>query len=202
MSGQFRTIPDICHIVQMWDMWRKIFHVEKFQISIHGKCGYIWNAAHLSCGDMRRNFKFLQNTDEEKSEILHICQIQNFSTWEMWINLKFLHIMCTFSSLHFALNQQFVSHILTSIYFCLLCLIFWGSNLFFSDIQWDRGDMRWSAQLVEVGYKSKARAHMRCKDTGISSIRTGWAKVKQPAQGWLRKEVARLILSKSGSWQR
>ena len=54
---------------------------------------------------MRRNFKFLQNTDEEKSEILHICQIQNFSTWEMWINLKFLHIMCRvfIQNIHFFL---------------------------------------------------------------------------------------------------
>ena len=36
------TIPHICHIVHMWDMWRKICHVEKFQISIHGKWGEIW----------------------------------------------------------------------------------------------------------------------------------------------------------------
>ena len=35
-------IPHICHKFHMWDMWRKICHVEKFQISIHGKWGEIW----------------------------------------------------------------------------------------------------------------------------------------------------------------
>ena len=35
------NIPHICHIVHMLDMWRKICHVEKFQISIHGKWGEI-----------------------------------------------------------------------------------------------------------------------------------------------------------------
>ena len=35
------TIPHICHKVHMSDMWRKICHVEKFRISIHGKCGEI-----------------------------------------------------------------------------------------------------------------------------------------------------------------
>ena len=32
-------IPHICHKVHMRDMWRKRCHVDKFQISIHGKCG-------------------------------------------------------------------------------------------------------------------------------------------------------------------
>ena len=38
---QQNSIPHICHKVHMQDMWRKICHVEKFQISIHGKWGEI-----------------------------------------------------------------------------------------------------------------------------------------------------------------
>ena len=48
-------------------MWRKICHVEKFQISMRGKCGEIWNFS--TCG-----------------------VISNFAIWKMWRNLKFLHI--------------------------------------------------------------------------------------------------------------
>ena len=47
-------------------MWRKICHVEKFQIYMHERCGKIWNFS--TCG-----------------------VISNFSTWQMWRNLKFLH---------------------------------------------------------------------------------------------------------------
>ena len=34
-------IPDICHKYHKLDMWRKICHVEKFQIYMHDKCGEI-----------------------------------------------------------------------------------------------------------------------------------------------------------------
>ena len=47
-------------------MWRKICHVEKFQIYMHERFGEIWNFS--TCG-----------------------VISNFSTWQMWRNLKFLH---------------------------------------------------------------------------------------------------------------
>ena len=59
-------IPDICRIFHILDMWRKICHVEKFQIYMHERCGEIWNFS--TCG-----------------------VISNFSTWQMWRNLKFLH---------------------------------------------------------------------------------------------------------------
>ena len=48
-------------------MWRKICHVEKFQISMRDKCGEIWN--------------------------LSICGvISHFAIWKMWRNLKIFHI--------------------------------------------------------------------------------------------------------------
>ena len=46
---------------------------------------------------MRRNFKFLQNMDEEKSEILHICQVEKFlhmTDMEKSEISPHLHIMC------------------------------------------------------------------------------------------------------------
>ena len=33
--------PDICHKYHKLDMWRKICHVEKFQIYMHDRCGEI-----------------------------------------------------------------------------------------------------------------------------------------------------------------
>ena len=33
------AIPDISHIYHIWDMWRQICHVEKYQISMCDKCG-------------------------------------------------------------------------------------------------------------------------------------------------------------------
>ena len=47
--------------------WRIFFHVEKFQISVHDRCGEIWDFS--TCG-----------------------VISNFSTWQMWRNLIFLHM--------------------------------------------------------------------------------------------------------------
>ena len=84
----------------------------------------------FSTSDMWRHFRLLHMTDvgkyeitpheekfqispEHQSKILHICQVE-----------KFLHIYHVFGVhfcfvfLHFALKQQFVSHILTSINLC------------------------------------------------------------------------------------
>ena len=58
------AIPHICRKYHKWDMWRKICHVEKFQM--HERCGKIWNFS--TCG-----------------------VISNFSTCQMWRILKFLH---------------------------------------------------------------------------------------------------------------
>ena len=56
-----------CYLYHLPDMWRKICHVEKFQISMRDKCEEIWNFS--ICG-----------------------VISNFAIWKMWRNLKFLHI--------------------------------------------------------------------------------------------------------------
>ena len=37
-GGVQADIPDICHKYHKLDMWRKICHVEKFQIYMHDKC--------------------------------------------------------------------------------------------------------------------------------------------------------------------
>ena len=47
-------------------MWRKICHMEKFQIYMHERCGEIWNFSTCAV-------------------------ISNYSKWQMWRNLKFLH---------------------------------------------------------------------------------------------------------------
>ena len=52
-------------------LWRKNCHVEKFQISMHDKCGDFWNFS--------------------------TCRvISNLSTWQMWRNLNFLHMLSNF----------------------------------------------------------------------------------------------------------
>ena len=43
------VIPDICHKYHKLDMWRKICHVEKFQIYMHDRCGEIWNFSTTWC---------------------------------------------------------------------------------------------------------------------------------------------------------
>ena len=60
-----------CYLYHLPDMWRKICHVEKFQISLRDKCGEIW---YFSTWGV----------------------FSNIAIWKMWINLKFLHIwhMC------------------------------------------------------------------------------------------------------------
>ena len=72
--------------------WRKICHVEKFQISIHLSWGEIWNFSPLI---MWRQSRFLHITDVDKFEIsLHMSCGDNsdFSTSVIWRNLKFLSI--------------------------------------------------------------------------------------------------------------
>ena len=68
LRKMLKCIPHICHIYHILDMWRKNCHVEKFQICMHDICREIWNFS--TC-----------------------WVISNFSTWQMWRNLKFLHIL-------------------------------------------------------------------------------------------------------------
>ena len=56
-----------CYLYHLPDMWRKICHVEKFQISLRDKYGEIW---YISTWGV----------------------FSNIAIWKMWINLKFLHI--------------------------------------------------------------------------------------------------------------
>ena len=79
---QKQHIPDICHKYHKLDMWRKICHVEKFQIYMHDRCGEIWNFS--------------------------TCRvISNFCTWQMWRNLTFLHMLSNFKFLHMADVEEF-----------------------------------------------------------------------------------------------
>ena len=48
INSRSLPIPDIGHKYHKWDMWRKICHVEKFQIYTHDRCGKIWNFS--ACG--------------------------------------------------------------------------------------------------------------------------------------------------------
>ena len=41
VSSQLSTIPHICHGLTDGVRGEKIFHVEKFQISVHDRCGEI-----------------------------------------------------------------------------------------------------------------------------------------------------------------
>ena len=54
-----QNIPHICHKVHKWEMWRQICHVEKFQISIHGRCREFWN--YPSCGEISPEHRFVCN---------------------------------------------------------------------------------------------------------------------------------------------
>ena len=97
-----KTMPHICHIYHIWDMWRKICHVEKFQISMHDRCGEIWNFS--TCG-----------------------VISNFSTWQMWRNLKFLHSWHVYDAenvlkcLHVMLFCWKIGFVVIYAVFCEIC---------------------------------------------------------------------------------
>ena len=65
------SIPDICHGSHGYIRGEKICHVEKFQISMHDRCGEFWNFS--TCG-----------------------VISHLSTWQMWRNLNFLHMWSNF----------------------------------------------------------------------------------------------------------
>ena len=84
---QKQHIPDICHKYHKLDMWRKICHVEKFQIYMHDRCGEIW--------------------------LFSTCWvIWKISTWQMWRNLKFLHIWHVYD----------VVNVFTYVHVMLFCL--------------------------------------------------------------------------------
>ena len=67
-DGYFQKCPKIqkvtCHLDHLYRGGRKIGHVEKFQISMHNRCGEIRNFARFG-------------------------GISKFYTWQMWRNLKF-----------------------------------------------------------------------------------------------------------------
>ena len=92
-------IPHICHKVHMWDMWRKICHVEKFQISIHDKCGEIWN---FSKSVMWKHSRFLHMTNVEK--IINICHLLH----HYQIN-NVCHLWCFVLICAVLLQNQFVA---------------------------------------------------------------------------------------------
>ena len=78
-------------------MWRKICHVEKFQIYMHDRCGEIWNFSTFGV-------------------------ISNFSTWQMWRNLTFLHMLSNFKFFHMTdVEKSEVSPHLASVW-CEECL--------------------------------------------------------------------------------
>ena len=78
-------------------MWRKICHVEKFQIYMHDRCGEIWNFSTFEV-------------------------ISNFSTWQMWRNLTFLHMLSNFKFFHMTdVEKSEVSPHLASVW-CEECL--------------------------------------------------------------------------------
>ena len=92
------NIPHICHGHHGRCPWRKICHVEKFQISIHDRCGEIWN--FTTCGVI------LHDKCEEIWNFSTCELILHFSTWQMWRNLKSpsLSAICTVS-----LRNRFVA---------------------------------------------------------------------------------------------
>ena len=96
-SHYLLPLPHICHIYHIWDMWRKICHVEKFQIYMHDRCGEIWNFSTFGV-------------------------ISNFSTWQMWRNLTFLHMLSNFKFFHMTdVEKSEVSPHLASVW-CEECL--------------------------------------------------------------------------------
>ena len=91
------SISDICHKYHKLDMWRKICHVEKFQIYMHDRCGEIWNFSTFGV-------------------------ISNFSTWQMRRNLTFLHMLSNFKFFHMTdVEKSEVSPHLASVW-CEECL--------------------------------------------------------------------------------
>ena len=73
-----------CYLYYLPDMWRKICHVEKFQISLRDKCGEIWYFS--TWGVFSRNA--IWDVDKSKispllayvwwGEWLHMCEIHAF----------------------------------------------------------------------------------------------------------------------------
>ena len=78
------SIPHICHLDHQYIGGEKIGHVEKFQISIHDRCGEIWNFS--TC---RGISNFSHNRCGEIIIFAKFGGISKFYTWQMWRNLKF-----------------------------------------------------------------------------------------------------------------
>ena len=106
-------IPDICRLFQLWDVWRKICHVEIYQIILHDKCGEIWTFS--TCG-----------------------VISDFTTWHMGRNLTFLHMFTKFDFLHMTYVETEVSshlydvkNVFTCTHYAVLL-----TNWFCCDLRW------------------------------------------------------------------
>ena len=78
------TTPHICHLDHLYIGGEKIGHVEKFQISIHDRCGEIWNFS--TC---RGISDFSHNRCGEIWIFAEFGGISKFYTWQMLRNLKF-----------------------------------------------------------------------------------------------------------------
>ena len=79
------TIPHICHLDHLYIGGEKIGHVKKFQISIHDRCGEIWNFS-----TWRGISVFLHNRCGKMWIFAKFGEISHFSTGQMWRNLKFI----------------------------------------------------------------------------------------------------------------
>ena len=102
-SGRLPScIAHSCHIYHIWDMWRKVCHVEKFQIYMHERCGEIWNFSTCKV-------------------------ISNLYTWQMWRHLKFLHtwnvydVENVFKCVHVMLFCWKIGFVVIYAVFCEIC---------------------------------------------------------------------------------
>ena len=98
-------IPHICHQSHQYICGEKNCHVEKFQISMHDKCGDFWNFS--------------------------TCRvISNLSTWQMWRNLNFLHMWSNFRFLLMTEveNYEIFPHLACvwcekCLHICIICFV-------------------------------------------------------------------------------
>ena len=89
------TIPDICHLDHLYIGGEIFCHVEKFQISIHDRCGEIRN--------------------------LSTCRgISDFSTQQMWRNVKFCQIWRNFTFLRMADVKKYE---ICPVFCCKICYV-------------------------------------------------------------------------------
>ena len=91
-GGHWHSIPHICHKYHKWDMWRKMCHVEKFQIYMHDRCGEIWNfstwrvisnftTVHDICGEicgvLSQFMKLFCVTKSHQHHAIDVCNYMN-----------------------------------------------------------------------------------------------------------------------------